>query len=125
MANAVLRIIPLFQLLEARVIFCAVIGRWPVCKSSIGIVCVMVCDPGSRNMIAHPAYRLSKNRRVRGRFPVCLRFAQVRESAMRIDSFYIVGNGAAQSVDLKNQPGTLKTSSKIPGSAGLISWISL
>ena len=45
----------------------------------------------------------SKNRRVRGRFPVCLRLAQVRESAMRIGTFHVVGNGATQSVDLKNQ----------------------
>ena len=63
----------------------------------------MACDSGLRNMIAHPTYRFSKNRRVRGRFPVCLRLAQVRESAMRIGAFHIAGNGAAQSIDLKNQ----------------------
>ena len=40
-----------------------------------------------------------------------------RESAMRIGAFHIAGNGAAQSVDLKISPGTVKTSSKIPGNA--------
>ena len=95
--------VPLFQLLKARVIFCAVISRWPIRESKVWIVCVMACDPGLRNMIAHPTYRFSKNRRVRGRFPVCLRLAQVRESAMRIGAFHIAGNGATQSIDLKNQ----------------------
>ena len=61
MADAVLGIVPLFQLLEARIIFCAVISGWPVCESKIRIVCVMPCDPGLRDMIANPAYRLPKS----------------------------------------------------------------
>src|SRR6266404_6057382 len=103
MVDAILRIVPLFQLLKARVVFCAVISRWPIRESKVWIVCVMACDSGLGNMIAHPTYRFSKNRRVRGRFPVCLRLAQVRESAMRIGASHVVGNGAAQSIDLKNQ----------------------
>src|SRR6267154_126026 len=103
MVDAVLGIVALFQLLEARIIFCAVISCWPIRESKVWIVCVMACDSGLGNMIAHPTYRFSKNRRVRGGFPVCLRLAQVRESAMRIGAFHIAGNGAGQSVDLKNQ----------------------
>src|SRR5262245_23774200 len=103
MADTVLGVVPLFQLLEASIVFCAVISRWPISESKIGIVCIMTCDPGLRNVIAHPAYRFSKNRSVRGRFPVCLGFAQIRESAMRIGAFYIAGNGAAQGINLKNQ----------------------
>src|SRR6476661_9128697 len=102
MVNAILRIVPLFQLLKTRIIFCAVISRWPIRKSKVWVVCVMASDSGLRDMIAHPTYRFSKNRRVRGRFPVCLRFSQVRESAMLIGAFYVAGNGAAQSIDLKN-----------------------
>src|SRR4030095_11556677 len=103
MADAVLRIVPLFQLLEARIIFCAVISRWPVCERKIWVVRVMVCDPGLRNVIANPTYRLSKNRRVRCRFPICLSLAEVRERAMRIGPFHVAGNGATKSIDLKNQ----------------------
>src|SRR5207247_3551648 len=57
MADAILRIVSLFQLLEARIIFCAVISRWPVFESKVRIVCVMACDPGLRTMSAHPTYR--------------------------------------------------------------------
>src|SRR6267154_5993900 len=103
MAYAVLKIVPLLQLLKARIIFCAVISGWPIRESKVRIVCVMTCDSGLRDMIAHPTYCFSKNRRVRGRFPVSLRLTQVRESAMRIGAFHVVGNGAAQSIDLKNQ----------------------
>src|SRR5262245_12231094 len=103
MADAVLRIVQPFQLLETRIIFCAVISRWPVCERKIWIVRVMVCDPGLRDMIAHPTYRLAKNRRVRGRFPVCLRLAKIRKTAMRIGAFHVAGNGATKSIDLKNQ----------------------
>ena len=103
MVDAILRIVPLFQLLKARIIFCAVISGWLIGESKVWIVCVMACNSGLGNMIAHSTYRFSKNRRVRGRFPVCLRLAQVRESAMRIGAFHVVGNGATQSVDLKNQ----------------------
>src|SRR5436309_15776235 len=103
MVDAIVRIVPLFQLLKARIIFCAVISGWPVCESKVRIVCVMACDSGLGNMIAHPTYRFSKNRRVRGRFPVCLRLAQVKESAMRIGAFHVVGNGGAQSMHLKNE----------------------
>ena len=63
----------------------------------------MACDAGLRNMIANPAYRLAKPRRVRGRFPVCLSLAQIRESTMRVRAFHFTGNVAAQSVDLENQ----------------------
>ena len=66
MVDAILRIVPLFQLLKARIIFCAVISGWPIRESKVRIVCVMACDSGLRNMIAHPTYRFSKNRRVRG-----------------------------------------------------------
>src|ERR1044072_2588756 len=103
MPDAILRIVSLFQLLKARVIFCAVISRWPVCESKIGIVCVMPGHSGLRDMVANPAYRLPKNPRVRGRFPVCLSLAQIRESAMRVGTFHVAGNGAAESIDLKNQ----------------------
>src|ERR1700756_4436532 len=103
MADAVLGIVALLQLLEARIIFGAVVSHWPVFESKVRIVCVMVCDPGLRNMIAYPPYRFSENRRVRDRFPVGLRLAQVRESAMWIGAFHVAGNGASQSVDLKNQ----------------------
>src|SRR5882757_1520267 len=103
MAYAVLRIVSFFQLLQARIILCTVISRWPIRESNVWIVCVMACDTGLRNMIAHPTYRFSKTRRVRGRFPVSLRLAQVRESAMRIGAFHVAGNGAAQSINLKNQ----------------------
>ena len=103
MVDAILRIVPLLQLLEARVIFCTVISRWPIRESKVRIVCVMACDSGLRNMIAHPTYRFSKNRCARGGFPVSLRLTQVRESAMWIGAFHVVGNGAAESIDLKNQ----------------------
>src|SRR5437764_12138423 len=103
MVDAILRIVPLFQLLEARIIFCAVISGWPIGESKVWIACAMACNSGLGNMIAHSTYRFSKNRRVRGRFPVCLRSAQARESAMRIGAFHIAGNGAAQIIDLKNQ----------------------
>ena len=79
MVDAILRIVPLFQLLKARIIFCAVISCWPVCESKVRIVYVMSCDPGLRNMIAHPTYRLSKNSRVRERFPVWLRLTHITE----------------------------------------------
>src|SRR5262249_3714024 len=95
MTDAVPRIVALLQLLEARVILCAVISGWPILESKIGIVCVMTCDPGSGNMIAHPTYPLSKGCRVRVRSPICLRLAQVRESAMRVGSFHVGGDGAS------------------------------
>ena len=63
----------------------------------------MTGDTGLRDMIAHPIDRFSKPSRMRGRFPVCLRLAQVRERAVRIGALHIVGNGAAESIDLKNQ----------------------
>src|SRR5919198_4601461 len=103
MVDAVFRIVPLFQLLKARIIFCAVVSRWPVCERKVRIVRVMVCDPGLRDMIAHPAYRIPKTRCMRSRFPVCLRLAQVRKSAMRIGAFHVVGYSASQGIDLKNQ----------------------
>src|SRR4029077_613296 len=100
MVDAILRIVPLFQLLEARIIFCAVISGWPIRERKVWIVCVMACNSRLRNMMPQPTYRSSKSRRVRGRSPVCLGLAQVRESAMRIGSFHVAGNGAAQSIDL-------------------------
>jgi len=102
MADAVLRIVPPFQLLEARIIFCPVISRWPIFESKIRIVCVVTRDSGFRDVSAHPTYRLLKDRPVPGRFPVCLGLAQVRKSAMRICAIHIGGNRAAQSIDLKN-----------------------
>ena len=66
MADAVLRIVPLFQLLEACIIFFAVIGGWPIFESKVGIVRVMPRDSGLRDVIAHPSDRLLQNRRMRG-----------------------------------------------------------
>src|SRR4030095_16377647 len=105
MADAVCRIVPPFQLLKARIILCAVISAWPVCESKIRIVRVMPRDPGLSDVAAYPAYRFSKGCCVRGRFPVCLSLAQIRKSAVRICAIYVARNGAAQSVDLKNQTG--------------------
>ena len=58
MADAVVRVEPLFELLEARIIFCAVISGWPIGESKVWIVCVVAYDSGSGNMIAHSTYRL-------------------------------------------------------------------
>src|SRR5689334_5809273 len=63
----------------------------------------MACHSGFGDVITHPTDRFSKSRSVRGRFPVCLRLAQIAESAMWISSFHIAGNGATEGVDLENQ----------------------
>src|SRR5258708_12268945 len=102
MVDEILRIVPLFQLLQARIIFCAVISGWPIGESKVWIVCVMACDSGLGNMIAHPTYRFSKNRRVRGRFPVCLRLAPVMESPMRKAAFPVLLHSPPQTIHFKN-----------------------
>ena len=56
-ADAVLRIVPLFQLLQMRIVFCAVISGWPIGESKIWIVCVMAYDSSLGNMIAYSTYR--------------------------------------------------------------------
>ena len=40
---------------------------------------------------------------MRSRFPVRLRLAEVPKSAMWIGAFDVAGDGAAKSIDLKNQ----------------------
>src|SRR5262245_22444567 len=66
MADAVIRIVTLFQLLKTRIIFFAIISRWPVFESKVRIVYVMVCNSSLRDMIAYSAYRLSKSCGMRG-----------------------------------------------------------
>ncbi len=99
-SHAVLRVVTPFQLLEAHIIFFAVISHWPIFESTVRIVCVMAGDLGLRNINAHPTYCLLKYRRVRGRSSICLGLAQVRKSAVRIGSA-IVLNGRRATAKLR------------------------
>ncbi len=105
MSDAVFGIVPLFDLLEAAIVFFAVVRGGPLFERDIRVVCVMARNAGFGKGVANLCGRCQATVGSAWTLPVGLLFSEIWEGSMRVGTGGSLRDCAAEGVYLEDDAG--------------------